>query len=73
MPVRRVIAQAHPSARPTPQGRHVGLGPRLVDEDEARRIYGALAVAPLPAAARNVRTVLLAGENAFFCGSGSRA
>jgi hypothetical protein len=45
---------------------HVGLGPGLIDEDEAPGIKPALILAPLPPAPRDHRTILLAGEQAFF-------
>jgi hypothetical protein len=52
--------------RPTAQGRHVVLGPGLVDEDQAGGIDPPLILAPLLAATRDVRPVLLLGEQAFF-------
>ncbi len=45
---------------------HVGLGPGLVDEDEARRIKPVLVLAPLHPPAGDGGTILLAGEQAFF-------
>ena len=45
---------------------HVGLGPGLVDEDEARRIKPTLIFAPLCPPPGDLRTILLAGEQAFF-------
>jgi hypothetical protein len=52
--------------RPAPQGGHVGLGPGLVDEDQALRIDLALVLLPLRAPAGDVRTVAFAGDDAFF-------
>jgi hypothetical protein len=52
--------------RPAPQGGHVGLGPGLVDEDQALRIDLALILLPLRAPAGDVRTVAFAGDDAFF-------
>jgi hypothetical protein len=46
--------------------RHVGLGPGLVDEDQARRVEPTLILLPLRAAVGDVRSVLLAGAQAFF-------
>ena len=46
--------------------RHVGLGPRLIDEDQALRIEVGLAVKPGAAPAQDVRTVLLAGVGRLF-------
>ena len=46
---------------------HVGLGPGLVDEDETGRIHAGLdRSSSAHAAAGNVRTILLAGVQAFF-------
>ena len=45
---------------------HVGFGPRLVDEDEARRIKPALVLSPLRPPPRDPWTILLAGEHGFF-------
>jgi hypothetical protein len=52
--------------RPAPQGGHVGLGPGLVDEDQALRIDLALILLPLRASAGDVRTFAFAGDDAFF-------
>jgi hypothetical protein len=46
--------------------RHVGLGPGLVDEDQARRVKPALMHLPARAAARDVRPSLLVGAAVFF-------
>jgi hypothetical protein len=66
MPVRDLGGES-PSARaPAPQRRHVGLGPGLVDEDEARGIDQALQLPPSRPVARHVRPVLLGRQDAFF-------
>ena len=52
--------------RPAPQGRHVGLGPGLVDEDEAPGIRQGLELLPLLAPPGDLRPQLLGGKNAFF-------
>src|SRR6202140_5964204 len=52
--------------RPAPQGCHVGLGPGLVDEDQALRLDLALILLPLRAPAGDVRTAAFAGGGAFF-------
>jgi hypothetical protein len=48
------------------KARHVGLGPGLVDEDEAPRINPALILLPLNPPARYVGAILLDGVQAFF-------
>jgi hypothetical protein len=45
---------------------HVGLGPGLVDEDQAARIKAPLVLLPSGAPAGDVGAVLLGGEQAFF-------
>ena len=46
--------------------RHVGLGPGLVDEDQAGRIDPTLILPPLRAPPGDVGPILLAGVQAFF-------
>jgi hypothetical protein len=62
MPVRRLPAQALSSQSPAMGADHVGLGPGLIDEDEAGRIN--LSLMPFPAcpSARDVGPVLLGGQ-----------
>jgi hypothetical protein len=66
MPVRRLSAQALPSRPPTVGADHVGLGPGLIDEDEAGGIN--LSLMPFPAcpSARDVGPVLLGRQQRFF-------
>jgi hypothetical protein len=45
---------------------HVGLGPGLIDEDQAARIKAPLVLLPLDPPASDVGAVLLGGEQAFF-------
>ena len=45
---------------------HVRFGPGLIDEDEARGIERPLMPPPPEPPARNVRSILLAGVQAFF-------
>jgi len=45
---------------------HVGLGPGLIDEDQAGGIDARLMATPARAAARNVGPMLLGGVQAFF-------
>ncbi len=51
---------------PTADGRHVRLGPGLIDKDQARRINLALVTLPELPLASYVWTVLFAGVQAFF-------
>ena len=64
--LRRFGQQFVSAWRPAAQPRHVGLGPGLVDEDEARRIKLALMGLPALAFSRDVGTILLGGEQGFF-------
>jgi hypothetical protein len=55
------------SARcPSPQRRHVGFGPCLIDEDQPGRIDVAAVLAPLRAAAGDVGAVLLGCDQRLF-------
>ena len=51
---------------PASQRAHVGLGPSLVDEHQARGINQALAGDPLPAAARNIGAILFGRDQRLF-------
>ena len=51
---------------PAPQGRHVGLHPGLVDEDQPVRIDPGLYRAPTLAPPYNIRTQPLIGDGCFF-------
>jgi hypothetical protein len=51
---------------PAAQRRHIGLGPSLVDEDEAGWIDPILVRLPLLASPRNVGTIALAGDQRLF-------
>ena len=64
--VRGLADQALTAWPPAPQGGHVGLGPSLVDEDQAGGVYTRLPCAPLPAPPGHVRAVLLSRERGFF-------
>jgi hypothetical protein len=46
--------------------RHVGLCPRLIDEDETSRIDFMLVPLPPGAAAGDIRSILLGREHGFF-------
>ena len=52
--------------RPPAQGRHVGLCPGFVDEDEASRIKPALILLPLLASPCDLWPELFGGQHAFF-------
>ena len=52
--------------RPATQGRHVGLGPRFIDENEPGGVRTSLIFLPLLASVRDVGTELLGGKNGFF-------
>lgn len=64
--VRRLADQALAANAPASQRRHVRLGPRLIDEDEPRRINFRLIFFPLHAPPGDVRPVLLACDCGFF-------
>ena len=51
---------------PCAQRRHIGLGPSLIDEDQALRVNSILVLDPLGAPACDVGTIALAGRHAFF-------
>ena len=51
---------------PASQRGHVGLGPGLIDEDEASGIRPGLELLPLLAPPGDLRPQLLGGKNAFF-------
>jgi hypothetical protein len=51
---------------PTAQRRHVGLGPSLVDEDEAPGVRPVLAFLPLLAPPGDLWTQLFGRQHAFF-------
>ena len=52
--------------RPSPQRGHIGLGPGLVDEDQALRLDAVLIFCPLRPPARDVGAVAFASHHAFF-------
>jgi hypothetical protein len=64
--VRRFGDQPLAARRATMATGHVGLGPGLVDEDQAGRINPALVLPPLSPSPRDVGPILLAGVQAFF-------
>ena len=66
MAVRCPAGQALPAKATTMASDHVGLGPGLVDEDQAFRVQTMLIGQPSHARRRHVRAQLLVGENGFF-------
>lgn len=66
MSVGRKAAQAFAAWSPTAQRSHVGLDPRLIDEDQLAGIEAGLKGAPTLPAACNVGARLLKGEQRFF-------
>jgi hypothetical protein len=66
MAVRNLGRQTATTLVPSPQRRHVGLRPRLVDEDETGWVDLLLVASPALAAARDVRPILLGRKHAFF-------
>jgi hypothetical protein len=58
--------QLVPARAPTPDRRHVGLGPGLVDEDQTRWIKPPLIFPPLCTSSRDRWPLLLDGEQRFF-------
>jgi len=66
MSVRNMRHQALSPRSPAAQGRHVGLDPGLVEEDQPVWLYALLISLPSSALASNVWPILLSRQNAFF-------
>jgi len=64
--VRGEAAQALAALSPAAQGRHIGLDPGFIDEDQAAGVEVGLEGPPALLAARNVGAGLLKGEQRFF-------
>jgi hypothetical protein len=64
--VGRLGSQAFSAGAPAAQGRHVCLGPGLIDEDQPFWINAVLIPCPLAASSLNVGTILLFGQKSFF-------
>jgi hypothetical protein len=60
--MRHLGDEAPAARRPSAQRRHVGLGPGLIDEDEAPRLDAILILDPLRAPPRHVGPVALASH-----------
>lgn len=65
--VRHVGLKPLAAWRPSPERRHVGLGPSLIDEDHAGGVDPVLIRRPLGSPARHVGAILLAGDQRLFC------
>lgn len=65
-PVRHMGDQALSTRGAAVGACHVGLGPGLVDEDQAAGIRSSLELLPLLATPGDLRPQLLGGKNAFF-------
>jgi hypothetical protein len=66
VPLRNFPDQLTPARRPAPPACHIGLGPGLVDEDQARGIKSVLIALPACPPAGDVGPILLDGEQCFF-------
>jgi len=64
--VRDTPDQALPARRPAVRAGHIGLGPGLVDKDQAFAINAALVASPTDALASDVGSFLLGGAQGFF-------
>ncbi len=64
--VRHLGLEALSARRPAPERGHVGLGPGLVDEDEAGRVDELLPARPLRPPARHVGAALLGRDQRLF-------
>jgi hypothetical protein len=65
-PMRDLGDEALTARRPAAPRRHVGLGPGLIDEDQALRLDATLILDPLRSPPRHVGPVALASHQAFF-------
>ena len=58
--------EPHASERPSPQWRHVCLGPSLVDEDKAFKLDPTLTLDPLCPPARDIGTIAFPPATTLF-------
>lgn len=65
MAMRDICFEPLAARRPSPERRHIGLGPCLANEDQALGCDPGLIFFPLLAPARDVRAILLAGAAAL--------
>lgn len=66
MAMRGITAQASAFRSPAADRCHIGLDPRLINEDQAFGIKPSLPRLPAPTAAGNIRSRLLKSEQSFF-------
>ena len=66
MAVWNVSLERRAALPPSVSAGHVGLGPRLIDENKAGGIDFSLVPLPPGTPARDIRTVLLGREDGFF-------
>jgi len=66
MAVRNLGMKPLAAAAPSPKRRHIGLGPSLVEKDETLGSKPCLKTLPYGPPASDIRTLLLAGRDAFF-------
>ena len=66
MAVRQAGLETLPARSPAAQGRHVGLDPGLVDEDEPLRLDAPLMGLPAGPLTGDVRPRLLGRQHGFF-------
>ena len=64
--VRHFCVERLAASVPAASAGHVGLGPSLVDEDQAPGIDARLVLLPPGATPGDIRPILLAGEHGFF-------
>jgi hypothetical protein len=64
--VRNFGHEPRPSRRPSPERRHVGLGPRFIDEDQALWLDPLLTLCPSGTPACDVGAIAFAGDDGFF-------
>ena len=66
MAVRNLGMEPFAAPAPSPKWRHIGLCPSLVEKDETLGCKPCLKTLPYGPPAGDVRTLLLAGRDAFF-------
>ena len=64
--IRHLGIEALANRRPSPERRHIGFGPGLVDEHQPGRIDTVLIGRPLQASARHIGPIAFAGDQRLF-------